>query len=106
MDMMFKLIFAPEFSKDLDEIFEYISQALSAPISAKNQMQRIDHAITNLKSMPYMYPICDEPLGELNYRKIIVDNYVMIYSVDEKNQHVNLLRAFYGKRQYHIFFKI
>lgn len=104
--MKYRLIFAPEFTRDLDEIFEYISCTLSAPLAAENQMAKIDKAITALKTMPYMYPICDELLGELNYRKIAVNNYVIIYSVDENNRCANLLRAFYGKSEYYKFFRV
>ena len=51
-----------------------------------------------------MYPLCSEPLDALGYRKIVIENYILIYSVDEKSETVNLLRSFYGKRKYINFF--
>lgn len=102
---MYKLVFAPEFIKDLDNTFDYISAVLTAPNAAKALMKKIDYSILKLKEMPYMYPLCSEPLDSLGYRKIIVENYIVVYSVDEKFKTVNVLRSFYGKRQYINFFK-
>mgnify|MGYP003400320478 FL=1 len=48
-----------------------------------------------------MCPVCsDEVLKEMNYRRLIVQNYIIIYSVNEKSQAVNILRLFYGKSDY------
>lgn len=96
----YKLIFAPEFVKDLDETFSYISQMLTAQDAAVRLMKKIDDSIMKLKTFPEMYPLCDEPLDALGYRKIIVNNYVMIYFVDYEKKNVNMLRCFYGKRDY------
>ena len=101
---MYKLIFAPEFSKDLDNTFEYISNILKANNASKDLMKEIDDSIMNLKNMPYVYPECNEPLKSLGYRKIIVKNYIMIYEVNEKKNNVNLLRLFYAKGDYVRFF--
>lgn len=101
----YKLIFSPEFTKDLDNTFAYISQMLVAPKAAKKLMKEIDESIMNLKAFPEMYQLCREPLDELGYRKIIVKNYVLIYSVDKIAGAVNLLRCFYGKSDYMKFFR-
>ena len=101
---MYKLIFAPKFSKDLDNTFEYISNILKANNASKDLMKEIDDSIMNLKNMPYVYPECNEPLKSLGYRKIIVKNYIMIYEVNEKKNNVNLLRLFYAKSDYVRFF--
>lgn len=44
---MYKLIFAPEFVKDLDSAFEYISHVLCADKVAKGLMKEIDESIMN-----------------------------------------------------------
>ncbi|MFT3950938.1 MAG: type II toxin-antitoxin system RelE/ParE family toxin [Oscillospiraceae bacterium] len=101
---MYKLIFAPEFVRDLDSTFEYISCTLTVPGAAKKLMREIDDAIMNLREMPYMYPVCEEPLDVMEYRKLVLKNYIIIYSVDEKKKNVNLPRSFYGRRDYLNFF--
>lgn len=102
---MYKLIFAPEFLKDIDAAFEYISCSLDSPQAAKALMKEIDDSIMRLKDMPYMYPKCDEPLKSLGYRKLVVKNYVIIYEVGEQEKCAYLLRMFYGRRDYIRFFE-
>lgn len=97
---MYKLVFAPEFARDLDSTFEYISHVLCADKAAKELMKEIDDSIMNLKNMPYMYPECNEPLKSLGYRKIVVKNYILIYEVDDEKKNINLLRIFYGRSDY------
>lgn len=46
---MYKLVFAPEFARDLDSTFEYISHVLCADKAAKELMKEIDDSIMNLK---------------------------------------------------------
>ena len=99
--MTYKLIFSKEAANDIDELFQYISVSLFSPIAAKNLMREIDNAISLLKTQPFMCPVCsDEVLKEMNYRRLIVQNYIIIYSVNEKSQAVNILRLFYGKSDY------
>lgn len=101
---MYKLVFAPEFARDLDSTFEYISHVLCADKAANELMKEIDDSIMNLKNMPYMYPECNEPLKSLGYRKIVVKNYILIYEVDDEKKNINLLRIFYGRSDYMRFF--
>lgn len=103
--MTYDLIFSPEFAKDLNDAFEYISLTLSNEQAAKKLMKEIDNAIMNLKTMPEMYPLAREPLDILGYRKIVIKNYIIIYSVDKKRGNANLLRCFYGKQNYLRFFE-
>ena len=102
---MYKLIFAPEFVKDINEAFEYISRSLDSPDAAKELMQEIDDSIMRLKDMPYMYPECGQPLKTLGYRKLVVKNYVIIYEIGKQEKCVYLLRMFYGRRDYIRFFE-
>lgn len=97
---MYKLIFSPEFLTDIDEAFEYISSVLDSKNAAGKLMKKIDGCVEMLKETPYMFPLCNDPLSILNYRKIAIKNYVIIYSVNEQKKEVYLLRCFYGKRDY------
>ena len=101
---MYKLVFAPAFAADLDEMFAYISSNLAAPKAAMDLMSEIDRSIMLLKETPLMYPLCPEPLDIMNYRIMTVKNHIIIYSIDETNKCVNLLRCFYGKSNYFRFF--
>ena len=51
--------------------------------------------------MPFMYELCqDVRLRSLGYRKALINNYVMIYRVDEGTKTVYILRFFYGRLDY------
>lgn len=103
--MTYKLIFAPQFSRDLDDAFQYISNTLSSPKAAQNLMAKIDKSISNTANEPYLYPLCPDPLNILGLRKISVKNYIIIYTIDEAKKEAQFLRLFYGRRNYLDFFK-
>ena len=69
---MYRLIFAPEFVKDLDNTFEYISHVLCADKAAKELMKEIDDSIMSLKNMPYMYPNAASLLNHLDIEKLLL----------------------------------
>lgn len=102
--MMYKLIFSPQFTRDINDAFEYISNTLSSPNAAKKLMSEIDRSISNTASEPYLYPLCSEPLNMLGLRKIAVKNYIAVYTVDETKKEAQFLRLFYGRRNYTDFF--
>lgn len=103
--MMYNIIFAPQFKRDLDETFEYISNSLASPQAAKKLMSEIDSSIVRTTDEPYLYPLCPEPLNTLGLRKIVIKNYIAVYYVDENKKSVNFLRLFYGRQNYLSFFK-
>lgn len=103
--MTYNIIFAPQFRRDIDETFEYISNALTSPQAAKKLMSEIDRSIVRTGDEPYLYPLCPEPLNVLGLRKIVIKNYIAVYFIDEKEKTVNFLRLFYGRQNYLSFFK-
>jgi plasmid stabilization system protein ParE len=51
--------------------------------------------------MPLMYEACRDPyLKSLGYRKAIINNYIMVYKVDEERETVYIMRFFHGKQDY------
>lgn len=88
-------------NEDLNYIFEYISQNLNAEQAAKEHMREFEAKIMGLKDMPGKGSLVqNETLSALGYRKIHVKNYVVVYSVDESNMIVTILRIFYEKSDY------
>lgn len=103
--MMYNIIFAPQFKRDLEETFEYISNSLASPQAAKRLMSEFDSSIVRTADEPYLYPLCPEPLNTLGLRKIVIKNYIAVYYVNENTKSVNFLRLFYGRQNYLVFFK-
>lgn len=86
---------------DLKDIIRYIESQLSAPVSALNMMELLEEAMAGLSDMPQRYPfVSDERLCQMGYRKLTVKNYIVFFSVDEKNKVVDVERILYGRRNW------
>lgn len=101
MEYNYEIIISPLAKNDLIEIFDYIKNSLFAEKSAENLIQKITRHVDHLSTAPEMYPELDNPLfRKKGYRKIVINNYVVIYSVDHTKQKVYIIRAFYGAMDY------
>lgn len=88
--------------KDLIDIVKYIASQLSSPMSAYHMMDIFEEAIANQSYSPQRCPlIADERLSVLGYRKLMVKNYIVFFSVDEKNKVVDVERILYERRDWH-----
>ncbi len=86
---------------DLRSIVRYISAQLSAPITALKMMDIIEEAVSGLAVMPQKYPfVVDERLAMLGYYKLLVKNYVIFFTIDEKSKVVDIERILYAKRNW------
>ena len=99
MNDIFWVVYAPKAKKDLREIYIYISSNLLAPLTAKNQVNRIRTMIRSLDSFPSRYPIVDwEPWKSMGMHRVPVDNYAIFYTVDNQNLLVTIIRIVYSGR--------
>ena len=87
---MYKLEYLPVARKDMIEIVRYISRELQNPDAAESVL-----------TFPYAAPAY-QPIRSLKheYRKILVQNYLMFYWVDEEERLVTVARVVYAKRDY------
>lgn len=87
--------------KDLREIGTYISRELLERETAKRVILKIAEGINSLEDMPLRNAlVSDERLAYKGIRKILVDNYIVFYSVDEGNEIVTIIRILYGRRDW------
>jgi len=93
--------FTPLSNMDLEDIFNYISNNLYAQKSADNLIDKIEEHIMKLSDHPYSGAVViDEILKSKGYRKIIIDNYILFYLVNESDKEVIIMRCIYGGRNY------
>ena len=97
---MYKLEYLPVARKDMLEIVRYISRELQNPGAADHLAELVD-AAESVLSFPYAPPAY-QPIRPLKheYRKILVQNYLMFYWVDEEKKLVTVARVVYAKRDY------
>ncbi|WP_326839059.1 type II toxin-antitoxin system RelE/ParE family toxin [Clostridium aromativorans] len=64
-------------------------------------MSNFESKILRLKDFPYSCSlVIDETLKQRGYRKLIIDNYIAFYLVDDNKQQVIIMRILYGARNH------
>ena len=96
---MYDLKFLPAALQDMAEIVRYISHDLDNKTAANSLAEKLISSAENLREFPYSCPVY-QPIRPLSneYRKCIVQNYLMFYNVDESQKQINVYRVIYGKR--------
>ena len=98
---LYKLEYLPVARKDMIEIVRYISRELQNPDAADRLAVKLVNAAESVLTFPYAAPAY-QPIRSLKheYRKILVQNYLMFYWVDEEERLVTVARVVYAKRDY------
>lgn len=87
--------------KDLNEIALYISKELLEPETAKKVISKVAKGIFSLEELPLRNAVvADEKLAHLGIRKIMVDNYIVFYIVNEESKTVTIIRILYSRREW------
>ncbi|HOM43876.1 MAG TPA: type II toxin-antitoxin system RelE/ParE family toxin, partial [Bacillota bacterium] len=74
---------------------------LLAETAADNLLEKIESSIMRLKKFPYSGSlVSDEPLRKRGYRKLIIDNYIVFYLVNEMDKQAVIMRILYGAQNY------
>jgi len=74
--------------KDMLKIATYISNELYNYDSAMRLIDRLEEAKNSLKTLPYRHPIYESDTVKTEFRKMIVDNYIMFYIIKDKNVYI------------------
>ena len=86
---------------DLDGIADYISYELKEPTTALKQLARIEEAMTTLEKLPERHGIVqDKYLAAKGIRKLLVDNYLIFYTVNKSANIINIVRVLHGRRDW------
>lgn len=97
MSSKFLIEYLPIAEKDLTEILQYIQ--IDNPTAALKLLDDIDKAISKLAYFPYMGLVPkDQRLIQLNYRMLVVENYLVFYVVLDNV--VEIRRILHGRRKY------
>lgn len=98
-------IYEVEFTEDcieeMDEIYNYISNKLVANTAAKKLIKQVKKEVLALEVSPMLYMKIDKKdKFEREYRRMVVKNYVVLYTIDEENKKVYISHMYYGRRNY------
>lgn len=101
MAIKYELILTDRAKQELEDIYEYISKSLMAEKAAENLINKIERNILRLETMPESCSIIEEfKERKKQYRKLIINNYLAIYRIDEEKRKVYIIRIVYGGRNY------
>lgn len=98
---MYRLEYLPTARRDMVDIIRYIDGKLGNPTAAERLAEELIEAGDSIRVFPYANPayIPIRPLRH-EYRKILVQNYLMLYWVDEREKLVTVARVIYAKRDH------
>lgn len=103
---IYSIKFTVHARKDLDRIFSYIASELYAPQAANRIMKMIDQSISNLSTQPFIAPLInDEFLSKKGLRKLVAEDYIILYKVQTTVNNVLIYRIVNGRTNYISLFK-
>ena len=89
----------PRAIRDLDNIFEYIATEKLSPENARGQFNRIKNAILQLDTFPHSHQERTEGrFADKGYRQLIIDNYIVIFRIDDVKKIVTVVTVQYQGR--------
>jgi toxin ParE1/3/4 len=97
----YQVEFNPKAITDLEQIYLYIANELFNPDAAQRLLEKFEKKIMILRSYPFSSNVVqDSFLRKKGYRKLVVENYLVFYLVDEIEIKVRIMRVLYGAQQY------
>lgn len=99
--MEYNIKLTDEFLDELEEICDYISINLKACNSAIKLRVKVRDKIILLKKSPQRFAeIGKTDKLKREYRRMVIDNYIILYTVDENEKKVFISHIYYGKQDY------
>ena len=99
--MAYELFVTEAAHEDLEEALHYIAKDLANPSAAASLLDQVEAVYGQLRDFPMLYECCrDLRLRGLGYRKAVIGNFVLVYHPVGEEKRVDILRFFYGGRDY------
>lgn len=99
--MAYKVSITAAAAADLDNLLLYMIEMLHNKPAASRFYETFQTKLALLASHPLICELArDSVLRSKGYRKLVIDNYIILYTVDTKNKIVTIMRIFYGRQKY------
>lgn len=87
--------------EEMKQIYDYIANSLKANNLAVKLLKTVKIKIGKLIQMPKLYPIINKQnRAKLEYRRIVVRNYVILYTVDDNQKIVYISHMYFKRKKY------
>ena len=100
-NMEYSIKLADQFLNEFEEICDYISKKLKN-IDASNRLrEKVIYNVLLLENSPKMCTEIEKTdRTERKYRRMVVNNYVILYTIDEQKKIVYVAHIYYAGRNY------
>lgn len=101
LNMEYKIQFTEKCLEDIEDACQYIKEKLKEENAANRLRIKIKDSVKGLSISPEMYAKMEKfDRLENEYRRIPIDNYVLLYTVNKKRNTVYIVHFYYGGRNY------
>lgn len=99
--MEYKVKLTQEFIDEFEEICEYISNKLKNTDASNRLREKVMCNVLLLENSPRMFVEIEKTdRTARQYRRIVINNYIILYTIDEFEQIVYVAHVYYGERNY------
>lgn len=96
----YKVVLTDTATEELEDIYKYISNNLKEVSIANRLMEKIEQSLLILEENPYAYTqVHIKPHNDV-YRKLTIENYIVLYDVKEKAKQAVVYRIVYKGMDY------
>ncbi len=97
----FQVEFTEECIEEIVEIYDYISTQLKENEAAKRLIYDVAQKVLDLSENPELYM----KIGKVDrlyreYRRMVVKNFVVLYTIDYEKKKIFVSRMIYGRKNY------
>lgn len=90
-----------ECKKEIRKIYNYIADSLDAEKAAQDLMRKVEEFTSNLAYAPRIYAEIDKYKDTKRvYRRIVINNYVLLYTIDETEKTIYVSHMYYAGSDY------
>jgi len=89
--MKYDVVYLPIANRDILRIDDAL---IDYPNKAKRIFQEMETKVADLEEMPYMWPVYQ---AKPEYRRMIIEDHLVFYKVDEVEYKVRIFRILYDK---------
>lgn len=98
---IYEIEFTESARDEIRAVYEYISKSLVNEDAAKKLMRKMKTNIMNLTKSPEIYvKIEKKDRLKRNFRRMVVDNFIVLYTIDEYKKTICISHMYYGKKNY------
>lgn len=99
--MEFEIKFSETCLEEIEKICKYIKNGLDAENASNRLRIKIMESVQRLKSSPKLYAKINKTnRNGQSYRRIVIDNFVILYVIIEEDSCILISHMYYGSRNY------